>query len=165
MARFLRIDDRLIHGQTIVAWCPVLSIKKIVALDDVSAKNPMLKSIMTMGVPKQYHTSIITKEEFRPLMDVPSVENELVILKSVSDLNLIQDCIGQFKEVVLGNLAKRDGATVNMQIATGIFYLSTEDIELLEKLSKNVQIYFQQLPTTTKVRWEDFYESKGRKSL
>lgn len=51
---YVRIDDRLIHGQTIVAWCPTLQIKEIVAVDDVSAKNPMLKTIMTMGVPGTY---------------------------------------------------------------------------------------------------------------
>ena len=55
---YVRIDDRLIHGQTIVAWCPTLQIKEIVAVDDVSAKNPMLKTIMTMGVPSTYKTHI-----------------------------------------------------------------------------------------------------------
>ena len=53
---YVRIDDRLIHGQTIVAWCPTLQIKEIVAVDDVSAKNPMLKTIMTMGVPSTQDT-------------------------------------------------------------------------------------------------------------
>ena len=24
----VRVDDRLIHGQTIVAWCPTLAIRK-----------------------------------------------------------------------------------------------------------------------------------------
>ena len=43
---YVRIDDRLIHGQTIVAWCPTLQIKEIVAVDDVSGKNPMLKTII-----------------------------------------------------------------------------------------------------------------------
>ena len=41
----VRVDDRLIHGQTIVAWCPTLAIQEIIAIDDESAKNPMLKSI------------------------------------------------------------------------------------------------------------------------
>ena len=50
----VRVDDRLIHGQTIVAWCPTLAIQEIIAIDDESAKNPMLKSIMTMSVPPLY---------------------------------------------------------------------------------------------------------------
>ena len=32
---YVRVDDRLIHGQTIVAWCPLLGIKEIIAVDAV----------------------------------------------------------------------------------------------------------------------------------
>ena len=59
---YVRVDDRLIHGQTIVAWCPTLGIQEIIAVDDVSAANPMLKSILTMGVPKNYKTGIVTTQ-------------------------------------------------------------------------------------------------------
>lgn len=65
---YVRIDDRLIHGQTIVAWCPTLQIKEIVAVDDVSAKNPMLKTIMTMGVPGTYKTHIVTAQEAKEIL-------------------------------------------------------------------------------------------------
>lgn len=67
---YVRVDDRLIHGQTIVAWCPLLGIKEIIAVDDVSAQNPMLKTIMTMGVPGTYKTNIVTREEANTLLKV-----------------------------------------------------------------------------------------------
>ena len=54
----VRVDDRLIHGQTIVAWCPTLAIQEIIAIDDESAKNPMLKSIMTISVPPLYKRTL-----------------------------------------------------------------------------------------------------------
>ena len=57
----VRVDDRLIHGQTIVAWCPTLAIQEIIAIDDESAKNPMLKSIMTMSVPPLYKVTVKRK--------------------------------------------------------------------------------------------------------
>ena len=65
---YVRVDDRLIHGQTIVAWCPTLGIQEIIAVDDVSAANPMLKSILTMGVPKNYKTGIVTTQEAKELL-------------------------------------------------------------------------------------------------
>ncbi|MBF1117164.1 MAG: PTS sugar transporter subunit IIB, partial [Solobacterium sp.] len=34
---FIRIDDRLIHGQIVTTWAKVLNIKKIIALDDALA--------------------------------------------------------------------------------------------------------------------------------
>ena len=65
---YVRVDDRLIHGQTIVAWCPTLGIQEIIAVDDASAQNPMLKSILTMGVPKNYVTNIVTTAEAKELL-------------------------------------------------------------------------------------------------
>ena len=65
---YVRVDDRLIHGQTIVAWCPTLKIDEIIAIDDVSAKNPMLKSILTMSVPKNYKADIVTTDEAKEML-------------------------------------------------------------------------------------------------
>ena len=36
---FLRIDDRLIHGQIVMAWCKALGIKEIV---DIDRSDPLL---------------------------------------------------------------------------------------------------------------------------
>ena len=71
---YVRVDDRLIHGQTIVAWCPTLGIQEIIAVDDVSAANPMLKSILTMGVPKNYKTGIVTTQEAKELREARTGE-------------------------------------------------------------------------------------------
>ena len=65
---YVRVDDRLIHGQTIVAWCPTLNIKQIIAIDDVSAANPMLKSILAMSVPNIYDTHIGATQEALALL-------------------------------------------------------------------------------------------------
>ena len=65
---YVRVDDRLIHGQTIVAWCPTLEVQEIIAVDDASASNAMLKNIMTMGVPSTYKTHIVTTDEAKKLL-------------------------------------------------------------------------------------------------
>lgn len=74
---YIRVDDRLIHGQTIVAWCPTLSIKEIIAIDDENAKNPILKSIMKMGVPQTYKTHIVTTVEAKQILAQESSGNRL----------------------------------------------------------------------------------------
>ena len=80
---YVRVDDRLIHGQTIVAWCPTLGIEEIIAIDDVSAQNPMLKSILTMGVPKNYKTNIVTTAEANELLK-QSISPELIEMEKIS---------------------------------------------------------------------------------
>lgn len=154
---YVRVDDRLIHGQTIVAWCPTLSIEEIIAVDDASAKNPMLKSIMTMGVPSAYKTHIVTAQEAVELLAKESKVNRLVIVKSPQKLLNIKEGIANAKSIVLGNIAKRDDTIYNMKGATGIFYLSKDDVEVIDQFSeKGIPVYFRQLPTTSKKDWAAF---------
>jgi PTS system mannose-specific IIB component len=157
---YVRVDDRLIHGQTIVAWCPTLSIKEIVAIDDDSAKNPVLKSIMTMGVPSTYKTHIVTTEEAKKILNQESTVNRLVIVKFPDKLEEIKEEIEQAELVILGNIAKRSDTIHKVSGATGIFYLSDRDVTIIDNLvSKGTEVCFQQLPATTKTSWESFKKS------
>jgi mannose/fructose/N-acetylgalactosamine-specific phosphotransferase system component IIB len=154
---FVRVDDRLIHGQTIVAWCPTLSIQEIVVIDDESAQNPMLKSIMTMGVPATYKTHIVTTQEAKELLSAPTNKNRLVIVKVPAKLPDIAAVITGCQFITLGNIAKRGDTIHKVNGATGIFYLSDNDVALIDTLvEKGFNVNFQQLPSTTKITWEAF---------
>ena len=157
---YIRVDDRLIHGQTIVAWCPTLGIEEIIAIDDASASNPMLKYILTMGVPKNYKTHIVTADQANEMLKTGSSKNRLVIVKLPEKLQQIRENIGDCKQLILGNLAKRSDTVHKVNGATGIFYLSDKDIALLDELAADGQeIIFHQLPTATKVTWKAFKET------
>lgn len=154
---YVRVDDRLIHGQTVVAWCPTLKIEEIVAVDDKSASNPMLKSIMTMGVPKNYKTHIATTAEAKEILQNKSEKNRLVIVKYPSKLPELEEEILDSEFIILGNLAKREDTIHKVNGATGIFYLSDSDISLIDSLvEKGLDVSFQQLPSTSKLSWEAF---------
>lgn len=157
---YIRVDDRLIHGQTIVAWCPTLSIKEIIAIDDVNANNPVLKSIMTMGVPSTYKTHIVTTQDAKKILAQESSGNRLVIIKFPSQLEDLTEVVEQAEMVTLGNIAKRSDTIHKVSGATGIFYLSDQDVAMIDILvSKGTEVCFQQLPGTTKTSWEAFKKS------
>lgn len=157
---YVRVDDRLIHGQTIVAWCPTLGIEEIIAIDDVSAQNPMLKSILTMGVPKNYKTNIVTTAEANELLKQSSDKNRLVIVKFPEKLAEIAENIKNCEQLILGNIAKRDDTIHKVSGATGIFYLSNSDVKILDDLANTgIDIVFHQLPNATKVTWKAFKET------
>lgn len=154
---YVRVDDRLIHGQTIMAWCPTLRIKEIIAVDDVSAKNPMLKNIMTMGVPGTYKTNIVTTGEAAKLLNTPGKDNRLVIVKKPWGLEELGASIDGARAIILGNLAKDGDSKYKLDGGTGIFYLSDRDVEILDRFAeKGMDVYFHQLPTSTKTAWEAF---------
>lgn len=159
---YVRVDDRLIHGQTIVAWCPTLGIKEIIAIDDESAKNPVLKSIMTMGVPPAYKTHIVTTEQAKELLAKERKGNRLVIVRYPRVLPALETKITDAEVIILGNLAKREDTIHKVKGATGIFYLSESDVELLDGLANmELEVCFQQLPSTTKITWQAFKKSIG----
>ncbi len=157
---YVRVDDRLIHGQTIVAWCPTLSIKEIIAIDDESAKNPVLKSIMTMGVPTTYKTHILTTDEAKKILAQESNCNRLVIVKLPGKLAELQAEIENAEMIILGNLAKREDTVHKVSGATGIFYLSDSDVRIIDAITeKGTEVSFQQLPSTAKTSWDAFKKS------
>ena len=157
---YIRVDDRLIHGQTIVAWCPTLSIREIIAIDDDSAKNPTLKSIMKMGVPSTYITHIASTEEARQLLAQESSNNRLVIVKLPEKLPDIEEGIAKAESITLGNIAKRADTVHKVGGATGIFYLSDHDVAIIDGIaSRGIDVNFQQLPGTAKTSWEVFKKS------
>ncbi len=157
---YVRVDDRLIHGQTVVAWCPALQIKEILGIDDVSAKNPMLQSIMTMGVPKIYNTHIVTTEQAKELLKNGFEDNLLVIVKYPSILKEIKEEIKGCEQIILGNLAKKDDSIYQVTGATGIFFLSEQDKTDLQALvDEGFKVTFQQLPNAGGKDWEEVAKS------
>lgn len=51
MISFVRIDDRMIHGQTITRWAREYPCDGIVAVNDVAANNPVLKAAYKGAAP------------------------------------------------------------------------------------------------------------------
>ncbi|MDR1389678.1 MAG: PTS sugar transporter subunit IIB [Treponema sp.] len=154
---YVRVDDRLIHGQTIVAWCPTLGIKEIIGIDDESAKNPTLKSIMKMSVPAAYTAHIVTTEEAKDLLKKESGNNRLVIVKFPEKLSQIADAVSGCEFIMLGNISKRPDSVHKLSGATGIFYLSDKDVADIDNLVlQGFNVNFQQLPNSAKTNWDSF---------
>ena len=77
---YFRIDDRLIHGQIVTAWCGHLKIGEIIAIDDKLAGNKTLQSIMLMGIPSQYKAHVVTSGEAKALFAQGSDKNRLFVI-------------------------------------------------------------------------------------
>lgn len=52
MIVFIRIDDRLIHGQVVEGWVNFLKATSLFVADDAVASNPLQRSIMELAVPQ-----------------------------------------------------------------------------------------------------------------
>ena len=50
--RLVRIDDRLIHGQVVAGWLRALGGKRIVIVDDATARDEFLREVLTLAAPQ-----------------------------------------------------------------------------------------------------------------
>ncbi len=51
MIALVRVDNRLLHGQVLEAWMPVLRATEVVVADDEAALSPLARAAMTLCVP------------------------------------------------------------------------------------------------------------------
>lgn len=130
---FVRIDDRLIHGQIVTAWGLNLGIKKIIAVDDTLASNPMLKSIMTMAAPKEYEPEIVTAEEAKSLLAVNVDKNVLLITRQCRNLKPLLENIKGAEHINLGNISSQDNTAKVLDSGSGrTLSLTQDDLDTLD---------------------------------
>lgn len=161
---YVRIDDRLIHGQIIAAWGSHLNIGRIIGIDDKTAKNPMLKQIMTMSVPKKYQSDVLSKEEAKGIFTEPFEGNTLVILRFPEDLGNYFEELKGVEQIIVGNVAKKENSIYEMNAGTSIFYLTEKDFNTLSNLhEKGQEIVFRTVPGSSEISWESFLKNKKQK--
>ncbi len=158
---YFRIDDRLIHGQIVTAWCGHLKIAEIVAIDDALATNKTLQSIMLMGVPKQYKVSIVTMEDAKKIFPQQSDGNRLFITRFPQDLARLREELKQCELVIIGNAAKRPDTKFNLTKGGGsVFFASEEDIRLFDAVSADgVRLVYQTVPKSPAREWPEMRKS------
>lgn len=158
---YFRIDDRLIHGQIVTAWCSHLNIQEIIAIDDTLAGNSMLQSIMLMGVPKQYKSCVVTMAQAKELFAQPSDCNRLFVTRFPQDLTHFREELKRCEIVIIGNAAKRPGAKFNLTKGGGsVFFASEEDIRLLDDIAADgVKLIYQTIPNYPARDWPELRRS------
>jgi len=82
--KLVRVDDRLIHGQVVAIWLKALGARRIVIVDDKTARDDFLREILELaaprGVPVEVYDVEAGTERVRAL--VPDPEPVFVIMRS-----------------------------------------------------------------------------------
>jgi PTS system mannose-specific IIB component len=144
---FLRVDDRLIHGQVVAGWARPLGIKMLVLASNKISKDEWACNAYRLAVPegilfyciglKQCVTAV-NENKLKTMVIVASVQEAHALLKK--GLNV--------KEVTIGGLGYREGTR---EIAPYI-HLLPEDIESVVRLyHRGIKVIGKQLPNSSPV--------------
>lgn len=141
MICLVRSDERLIHGQCMQFIVSDYSIKNIIVVDDMTATNPLLKSIFQNAVPKAIQARVYTVKESIPVIQeaVGSSENTLLLMKNPRTLlPILEQVEGLPKSLNVGPQMARNGIKC-VDYAT----LHPEDVEACKKLTDmGVRVFF-----------------------
>lgn len=158
---FIRVDDRMIHGQTCTRWAKEFPCDGLIAVNDKAAANPVLKNAYKAASGKK--TFVWTVEDFIKKADkvLNSDTRYFLITKNPVDMEKILVGAGiktGVDTVVIGPCNDRAGATKlgNNQSIT------QEEADALESLSKNgYSVKFALLPDVSIGTWQDFKSKFG----
>lgn len=164
MTNYIRVDDRLIHGQIIANWASYLNVKNIVGIDEKTAKNPALQSIMKMSVPKNYLCYICTmKDSIEVIKELSATDqSNFIIVRFPHLLEELLDNIKDVKSVNIGNVSKKEGKSY--EISNNV-YFTEEDLDVVDRLfNKGVNLTFKTLPDSQGLNWGKERTKYGKQS-
>ena len=158
MISFVRIDDRMIHGQTVTRWAVEYPCDGIIAVNDAAASNSVLKSAYKSAAPDK-KTFVWTMDHFKEKADTVLssktryfliTKNPLDMAEILVDFGFVPDDV---KTVIVGPCNDRPGAVKlgNNQSIT------QEEADALERISKKgYEVDFRLIPDKGIGSWDKF---------
>ncbi len=153
MICLVRCDERLIHGQCMQFIVSDYSIKNIIVVDDMTAANPLLKSIFSTAVPPTLTANVYSIEEaIKPIEEaIESNVVTLLLMKHPRVYDTLYDRITNLpKDLNIGPQMASKGIKC-VDYAT----LAEQDIEACKSLTnKGIRVYFNSIGANgTVVEW------------
>ena len=154
---FMRVDDRIIHGQIITRWSKEFPCDGIVAVNDKAATTPVLTQSFKASTDKKVFVWTLEhfKEKAQSVLD--SNRNYFLITKNPIDMATILVDYGfvpsNVKRLVIGPCNDRPGATKLGQNQS----ITQEEADALERISKKgYTVEFALVKETSIGTWDKF---------
>ncbi|MCK1160427.1 PTS system mannose/fructose/N-acetylgalactosamine-transporter subunit IIB [Streptococcus uberis] len=159
---FVRIDDRMIHGQTVTRWAKEYPCDGLIAVNDAAAANKVLTQAYKGASDKKTFVWSVDDFSKKSQKVLDSDTRYFVITKNPIDMKkLLVDqrfVPGNIKEIIIGPANDRPGAIKlgNNQSITKDEAAAIEEIEAL-----GYRVKFQLLPDVSIGYWSDFKNKFG----
>ena len=154
---FIRVDDRMIHGQTVTRWSLEYPCTGLIAVNDAAAKNPVLKQAYKSASDKK--TFVWGVDEFIAKSEkvLASKDQYFLITKNPIDMKKILVDKGfdpqGVKTVIIGPCNDRPGTT---QLGNNQSITNEEAAALEAIMQKGYEIEFALVKETAIGNWKKF---------
>jgi len=154
---FIRVDDRMIHGQTVTRWSLEYPCTGLIAVNDAAAKNPVLKQAYKSASDKK--TFVWGVDEFiaKSQKVLASKDQYFLITKNPIDMKRILVDNGfdpqGVKTVIIGPCNDRPGTT---KLGNNQSITNEEAAALEAIMQKGYEIEFALVKETAIGNWKKF---------
>lgn len=147
--KYVRVDERLIHGQVLIKWLKDKKSSIVIIIDDTIMENPILKSVMQRSLPKECTLEVYgCSNGARFLKETEFKETPLILMKEISSLEKLEKEGILFEEV---NIARMPYSVGKEEIYENIYMNPSEKEMVQYYLKKDISIYIQMVPDSEKV--------------
>jgi mannose/fructose/N-acetylgalactosamine-specific phosphotransferase system component IIB len=151
---YLRVDDRLIHGQVVLGWGSCLDLNHLVLANDRAAESPDEREFYVQIIPEEMGGLVLTvaqaaarsaefrQAQARSVIVVGSIEDAVRFLQSSAPVDLL----------ILGGVHMGPGKTRLLDY----LYLSGQEVESVQALvNQGVKVICRDLPTSDFLSFEE----------
>ena len=149
--KFLRIDDRFIHGQVVVAWIKSFQAKRVLIVDTQVSKDQFLIDVMKMVAPSGVELVVKPCENLEELVEKyeNDSKNTIILVKTPESAEALFDAGLKIQALNVGGMgAKKERSQLYKNVSA-----SESEVETLKRLeARGIDVYFQTTPTNAKVK-------------
>jgi len=142
----VRIDDRLIHGQVVEGWLPVLRASRVLVVSDAAASDQMQRQLMRLALPEEVGLDVLPVEAacaaVRSAAAAP--EKVLILAPGPAEILALLEAGLKLESVNVGGLHHQAG---HVRIGRAIFLSEADQKALLAIVEKGVRLEGRAVPS------------------
>lgn len=138
--KWIRIDDRLIHGQVATSWLRHVNAEQIICISDAAAKNPVQAQVLKMAAPDLIVHIFSVQKFINICKTTPIKKSTFMICGSTSDVLALKKGGVPVDYVNYGGMRKN---TERHSYAHDLSFTPQDEEALDELLQLGVQIDYQ----------------------
>jgi PTS system mannose-specific IIB component len=155
---FIRVDDRIIHGQVVTRWLSEFPADGIIAVDDNAANDPVISKVLKAAVPSGLKGFVLTIHGLDKRWDDIVASKKRYFLVAKSPVTLMKayqggaDFIAQHNQLNVGPMSEREGA-VKVGPNANVLPAEMEAFKFLADHGMNIS--FQLIPDSKKTTFQE----------
>ena len=142
---FVRIDNRLIHGQIIETWLPHTGARLVIVANDELAHDVLQQEIMSLAIPQTVDSSFVDVESVSTAIgsDKESGRDVIILFSNCTDAKRAFDAGFGFDVLNIGNVHYSPG---KKQVSPSVALSDDEESCLRHLAKKGVKLDFRCVP-------------------